>query len=104
MVNQKQCVVTEEIEHLPKIWVDDEAQRHIPVSQAIFQLKLRALSATKGYMKKTRLLSNLSCMSSSLRFNRQQRQKDFSSSLCVQTGSGAHPASCTMETGVLPWG
>jgi hypothetical protein len=27
--------------------------------------------------------------------------KDFSSSLCVQTGSGAHPASCTMGTGVL---
>jgi len=26
--------------------------------------------------------------------------KDFSSSLCVQTGSGAHPASCTMGTGV----
>jgi hypothetical protein len=26
---------------------------------------------------------------------------DFSSSLCVQTGSGAHPASCTMGTGVL---
>jgi hypothetical protein len=23
----------------------------------------------------------------------------FSSSLCVQTGSGAHPASCTMDTG-----
>jgi hypothetical protein len=22
--------------------------------------------------------------------------KDFSSNLCVQTGSGAHPASCTM--------
>jgi hypothetical protein len=27
--------------------------------------------------------------------------KDFSSNLCVQTGSGAHPASCTMGTGVL---
>jgi hypothetical protein len=27
--------------------------------------------------------------------------KDFSSSLCVQTGSGAHAASCTMGTGVL---
>jgi hypothetical protein len=26
--------------------------------------------------------------------------KDFSSSLCVHTGSGAHPASCTMGT----WG
>jgi hypothetical protein len=26
-------------------------------------------------------------------------QKDFSSSLCVQTGSGAHPASGTMGIG-----
>jgi hypothetical protein len=26
-------------------------------------------------------------------------EKDFSSSLCVQTGSEAHPASCTMGTG-----
>jgi hypothetical protein len=26
-------------------------------------------------------------------------EKDFSSSLCVQTGSKAHPASCTMGTG-----
>jgi hypothetical protein len=25
--------------------------------------------------------------------------KDFPSSLCVQTSSGAHPASCTMGTG-----
>jgi hypothetical protein len=25
--------------------------------------------------------------------------KDFSSSLCIQTGSEAHPASCTMGTG-----
>jgi hypothetical protein len=29
------------------------------------------------------------------------RAKDFSSILCVQTGSGAHPASCPMGTGVL---
>jgi hypothetical protein len=34
-----------------------------------------------------------------LRFDRRQRWKDFSSSLCDQTGSGAHPASCTMGTG-----
>jgi hypothetical protein len=26
-------------------------------------------------------------------------EKDFSSNLCVQTGSGAHPAFCTMGTG-----
>jgi hypothetical protein len=31
--------------------------------------------------------------------------KDFSSILCVQTGSGAHPASCTVGTGgPLPGG
>jgi hypothetical protein len=33
------------------------------------------------------------------RFDPLQRQTDFSSSLCVQTGSGAHPASCTMGSG-----
>jgi hypothetical protein len=31
--------------------------------------------------------------------------RDFSSNLCVQTGSGAHPASCTMGTaGPFPRG
>jgi hypothetical protein len=25
--------------------------------------------------------------------------KDYSSILCIQTGSGAHPVSCTMGTG-----
>jgi hypothetical protein len=25
--------------------------------------------------------------------------RDFSSNLCIQTGSGAHPASCPMRTG-----
>jgi hypothetical protein len=29
------------------------------------------------------------------------RGRGFTSSLCVQTGSGAHPAFCTMGTGVL---
>jgi hypothetical protein len=33
----------------------------------------------------------------------RQRRKDFSSSLCVQTGSGALPASCTMGTGGGPF-
>jgi hypothetical protein len=28
------------------------------------------------------------------------KARGFSSNLCVQTGSGAHPASCTMGTGV----
>jgi hypothetical protein len=29
---------------------------------------------------------------------------EATSNLCVQTGSGAHPASCTMGTGVLSLG
>jgi hypothetical protein len=34
-------------------------------------------------------------------FDPRQRQKDLLSNLCVQTGFGAHPASCTVGTGVL---
>jgi hypothetical protein len=33
------------------------------------------------------------------RFDHRQRREIFSSILCVQTGSGAHPASCTVGTG-----
>jgi hypothetical protein len=37
------------------------------------------------------------------RFDPRQRRKDFSSSLCVQTGSGAYPASCPLGTeGTFP--
>jgi hypothetical protein len=32
-------------------------------------------------------------------FDRRQRRKNFSSKLCVQISSGAHPAPCTMDTG-----
>jgi hypothetical protein len=33
------------------------------------------------------------------RFDARQRRNHFSSSLCVQIGSEAHPASCTMGAG-----
>jgi hypothetical protein len=39
-------------------------------------------------------------------FDPRQRQEHFSPSLCVQIGSGAHPASYTMGTGgggPFPW-
>jgi hypothetical protein len=32
-------------------------------------------------------------------FDPLQEQENFSSNLCVQTGSGAHSASCQMGTG-----
>jgi hypothetical protein len=41
----------------------------------------------------------IGCTAVRTRFDPRQRRKDFFSSLCVQTGSGAHPASCTMGTG-----
>jgi hypothetical protein len=34
-----------------------------------------------------------------IEFPSSAEAKGFSSSLCIQTGSGAHPASCTMGTG-----
>jgi hypothetical protein len=36
-------------------------------------------------------------------FDHRKRRKDFSSNLCVKTGSEAHPASCTMITVVGPF-
>jgi hypothetical protein len=52
----------------------------------------------------TRVAQSVNCLATDWttersRFDIRQRQKDFSSNLCVQTGSGAHPASCTMGTG-----
>jgi hypothetical protein len=43
MVNPKCGVLIEEMEHLPKIWLDDQAQKHIPVSQAIISTKAKSL-------------------------------------------------------------
>jgi hypothetical protein len=37
------------------------------------------------------------------RFDPRQTRKNFSSSLCVQTRSGAHPASCAMGPAVGPF-
>jgi hypothetical protein len=34
------------------------------------------------------------------RFDPRQRHRNFSSNPCVQTGSVAHPASCTIDIGV----
>jgi hypothetical protein len=38
------------------------------------------------------------------RFDPWQTQEDFASSICVRTGSRAHPASCPMGTWVLSLG
>jgi hypothetical protein len=34
-----------------------------------------------------------------IEFRSPAEARDFSYNLCVQTGSGAHPSSCTMGTG-----
>jgi hypothetical protein len=44
-------------------------------------------------------LVNLGTVYAHLTLSLQMKKaEDFSSSLCIQTGSGAHPASCTMGT------
>jgi hypothetical protein len=43
MVSPKRSVVTEEVEHLLKIWLDDQVHRCIPVSQAIISAKAKRL-------------------------------------------------------------
>jgi hypothetical protein len=41
-------------------------------------------------------LSAAGCTTGQSGFNPRHRQNDFSSNLCVHTGSGAHPAFCLM--------
>jgi hypothetical protein len=43
MVNPKENVVIGEMEHLLRIWLDDQAQRRIPGSQEIISAKAKNL-------------------------------------------------------------
>jgi hypothetical protein len=43
MVNPERGVSTEEMEYLLKIWLDDQAQKRIPVSQANISTKAKSL-------------------------------------------------------------
>jgi hypothetical protein len=43
MVNPKQSVTIKEMEHLPKIWLDDQAQRNMLVSRAIISAEVKSL-------------------------------------------------------------
>jgi hypothetical protein len=47
MMNLKRSVLMEEIEHLLKIWLDDQAQRHISVCQVIISAKIKSLEEKK---------------------------------------------------------
>jgi hypothetical protein len=74
MVNPKRSVVTEEMEHLLKIWLDDQAQRSIPVSEAIISAKPKSpyydLKKQMGDSAKDELLFS----ASNGRFNRLKRR------------------------------
>jgi hypothetical protein len=59
---------------------------------------------TDGQMKRSRvssgsIVSDYGLDDRAIGVRSPAGSKDFSSILCVQTGSGAHPASCTMGTG-----
>jgi hypothetical protein len=63
-----------------------------------------------GFLLVSRVAQSVQCLATGwttgrARFDPRQKWRNFSSSLCVQTGSEAHPASCTMDTGgSFPWG
>jgi hypothetical protein len=63
--------------------VNNEALYYVIVSRVAQSVQCLATDRTTGRSE----------------FDPRQRRKDFSCSLCVQIGSGAHPASCTMGTG-----
>jgi hypothetical protein len=68
--------------------------------ESVAPIQIRAIKLTSNY--EVTLLLSTSCKILSngrSRFDIRQRRKDFSSSLCVQTSSGVHPASSTMDTG-----
>jgi hypothetical protein len=60
--------------------------RHYPVGQPV-----SSVSIVSGYGLDDRVIEVRSPAGA----------KDFSSNLCVQTGAGAHPSSCTMGNGFL---
>jgi hypothetical protein len=52
IMNPKQTVLIGEMEHLLKIWLDDQAQRHISVSQTIISAKVKSLKWYKVLYEK----------------------------------------------------
>jgi hypothetical protein len=70
------------------------AQQFVTINLEKWSLKLQT-----DYGFNLRLKGGLSDYGLDDRGSIPTEAEDFSSSLCVQTGSGAHPASCTMGTG-----
>jgi len=53
----------------------------------------------RSWCSSTTIVSDYGLNDREIRVLSPAEAKRFSSSLCVQSGSGAHPASCTMGTG-----
>jgi hypothetical protein len=65
---------------------------------------LRLLFLTKEPGSSISIVSGYGLDDQAIQIRSPAEAKDFSSSLCVQTGSGAHPASYAMSIGFLPRG
>jgi hypothetical protein len=92
----------------PKKGIGKVNRRSNPKKYINYILILVFRQANRTTRMRYGLINYDSCPYSSTRrsrFDPRRKRKDFSSSLCVQTSSGAHPASCTMGTaGPFPWG
>jgi hypothetical protein len=51
--------------------------------------------------RESRVVQSVQCLTTEFEYRVRSltESEDFSSNLCAQTGSGAHPASCTVGTG-----
>jgi hypothetical protein len=65
----------------------------------LFALFFNYLEEVKELNSSVSIVSGYRLDDQTIEFRSPAEAKDFSSSLCVQTGSGANPASCTVGTG-----
>jgi hypothetical protein len=72
--------------------------RHVYVPKILCSLSACTYTVHWSRVSSGSIVSDYGLNDRTIKVQSPAGAKDFSSSLCVQTGSGAHPASCTMGT------
>jgi hypothetical protein len=92
-------------EKCPRFWWESPKERDHLEDQGVFGLNRPLPSDARSQVSSVSIVSDYGLDDRAFGVRSSAGEKDFSSILCVQTGSGAHPASCTMGTrGPFPGG
>jgi hypothetical protein len=99
---------------LPQFIVANTATNHWPHYKRFYHpcyspayrnhLNCTTLQVRRGAGSSVSIVSDYGLDDRAIEVRSPSEAKDFSSNLCVQTGSGAYPVSCTMGTGVFQRG